>query len=66
MFVLFINDLCTYLREQCGSGFYVNNNIPDSITLLHADDVASPADTVVNLQCQLYANKSFCDNVGID
>jgi hypothetical protein len=44
-----------YLREQCGDGIYVNNNISDIITLTFADDVANLADTVVNLLRQLNA-----------
>ena len=39
LFSLYINDLCAFLRERCGSGIFITNNISDSLCLLFADDV---------------------------
>ena len=40
IFSLFINDLITYVRDYCGSGIIVSNEIDKLHTLLFADDVA--------------------------
>ena len=65
IFVLFINDICSHLRRQCGKGIFVTNNIQEINTLLFADNVANPVDTVIQLQHKLNAIKSFCDNTGM-
>ena len=39
-FSLFINDLITYVRDYCGGGIIVSNEIDKLHTLLFADDVA--------------------------
>ena len=40
IFSLFINDLITYVRDNCGGGIFVSNETDKLHTLLFADDVA--------------------------
>ena len=65
IFDLFINDICTYLRTECNSGIFVTENIPKIISLMFADDVASPADTVVQLQRQINSIEKFSTEIGM-
>ena len=65
IFLLFINDLVSYLRSQCESGVFISNEIEDAIALMFADDVSSFADTVVRLQRQLNLIENFCDSVAM-
>ena len=60
LFCLFINDLHTYLQEQCDQGVFVTEDIADLFALMFADDVASFADTVFRLQQQINCIESFC------
>ena len=53
IFSLFINDLINFLKQKCGSGIYINDNVDDLYALMFADDVSSVADTVINLQRQI-------------
>ena len=46
IFILFINELSTLLRQTCRSGIFITNDIPDIICLMFADDVANCAETV--------------------
>ena len=50
LFCLFINDLHTYLQEQCDQSVFVTEDIADLFALIIAHDVASFADTVFHLQ----------------
>ena len=40
IFNLYINDLCTLLRDKGHSGIYVTDDIPNILCTLFADDVA--------------------------
>lgn len=66
IFSIFINDLCSLLREKCGSGIFIDNTIPDILCLLFADDVANCAETVVKLQQQLNVIDQFCNETGME
>ena len=66
IFNLFINQLCIALRKDCKNGIYINENIPDIIGLMFADDIANCSDTVVNLQKQLNIIQEFCLDTGME
>ena len=65
LFILFINDLCQYLKDNCNQGIYINEHFPDLYCLMYADDVANCADTAINLQRQLNAISTFCHDYGM-
>ena len=46
-FYLFIDELSVRLRENCGSGIFITNDIPDIFCLMFADDVAGCAETAI-------------------
>lgn len=56
-FALFINDLCTLLREWCGDGTFT-----DIFYLKYPDNVANCAETRVRLQKQINLVGEFCDS----
>lgn len=62
IFVLLTNDLCDYIRKECGRDIFITNQIPDIHALLFADDVANCADTVQQLQKQICAVFRFCSD----
>ena len=66
IFSLFINELDILLRQECESGIFINNDIPDIICLMYADDVANCAETIFKLQQQLNTIDKFCTNSGMD
>ena len=66
IFSLFINQLCTRLREGNINGIFVTENIPDIICLMFADDIANCSDTVVNLQKQLNVINEFCIDTSME
>ena len=66
IFSLFINDLCTLLREKGGRGIFISNSIPEILCLMFADDVASCSDTAIQLQRQINIIESFCTNTGME
>jgi len=53
IFSLFIDQLSNLLRQNCETGFFIDNSIPDIVCLMFADDVANCAETVNRLQQQL-------------
>ena len=61
IFALFINDLCTLLREQCGDGIFITPDVEDIFCLMYADDVANCAETRVRLQRQINLIGEFCN-----
>ena len=63
IFILFINDLVNYLREKCGNGIFVSNEIEDIFSLEFADDIAAVADTVHALQRLITSMEIFCNSV---
>ena len=65
LFSLFINDLSTLLRESCQTGIFITNQIPDILSLLYADDIASCAETVNKLQQQINIVDNFCQKTGM-
>ena len=65
IFNLFINGICSYLNNHKNCGIFVSNNIPNISSLLYADDVASPADTVIQLQRQINSVENFCQVSGM-
>ena len=50
---LFIDQFSDLLRQNCETGSFIENSIPDRLCLMFADDVANCADTVNRLQQQL-------------
>ena len=66
IFNSFINQLCIALRKDCKNGIYINENIPDIICLMFADDIANCSDTFVNLQKQLNIIQEFCLDTGME
>ena len=60
LFSLFINDLSTLLCESCKTGIFITNHIPDILTLLYADDIASCAESVIKPQQQINIVDNFC------
>ena len=65
IFILFINDLVSYLKSECENGTFISDEIEDILALMFADDVASFADTVVRLQRQINLISRFCNSVGM-
>ena len=63
IFILFINDLVNYLREKCGNGIFVSNEIEDIFSLEFADVIAAVADTVHALQRLITSMEIFCNSV---
>ena len=66
IFALFIDELSSLLREQCGSGIFITNQIPDIHCLIFADDIANCAETVQKLQRQLHCIDLYCQNTGME
>ena len=62
---IFINDLVPYLRENCGNGIFVSNEINDLFALMYADDVAGFSDTINRLQKLINSLVTFSDLIGI-
>ena len=52
---MFINDIRSYIRNKCNSGIFVTTNISNIITVMFAGELASPAETVLQLQRHLNA-----------
>ena len=50
--------------NKCNSGIFVTTNIPNIIALMFADDIANPADTVVQLQRQINA-EDYSNTIGM-
>ena len=46
IFILFINDLIEYLRQECKTGILVSNTIKDILALLFADNVSCVSDYI--------------------
>lgn len=65
LLLLFINDLITYLCENCGNGLYVSQEAEDLFILLVADDVAGFFDHIGRLQSIIDRIAIFCDIVGM-
>ena len=66
IFLLLINDLVSFLESRCNHGIFVTNEIPDVLTLMFADDVASFSDTVARVQKLIDLIAQFCKIVGMD
>ena len=65
IFNLFIDDLCKNNNFNSENGIFITSNIPEITYLLFADDVASPADTVVRLHRQIENVENFCKETGM-
>ena len=65
IFNLYIDDLCTLLRDKGHSGIYVTDDIPNILCILFADDVANCAETAINLQQQLNSIHEYCSLTGM-
>ena len=48
------------------TSIFINCNIPEILTFMYADDVASCADTTIKLQNQINTVFEFCTNTGMD
>ena len=59
-FALFINDLCTLLREKCPDGILITGDVPDLFCLIFADDIANCEETRIRLQIQLNLIFELC------
>ena len=66
LFSIFINDLANYVNSPNERGIYVSDEISDLNILMFADDVASFADTVVQLQRQIIKVEKFSKGVGLE
>ena len=66
LFSIFINDLANYVNSPNERGIYVSDEISDLNILMFADDVASFADTVVQLQRQINKVEKFSKGVGLE
>ena len=66
MFSFCINDLVPFLESKCNHGIFVTNEIPDVLTLMFADDVASFSDTVAHLQKLIDLIAQFCKMVRME
>ena len=66
IFSLFINDLITYVRDNCGGGIFVPNEIDKLHTLLFADDVAGFSEPVFGLQRIIDCIPTFSESVGME
>jgi len=63
---LFIDQLANLLRQNCETGIFIDNSIPDMLCLMFADDVANCAETVNRLQPQLNIVGQFCISTGME
>ena len=66
LFSIFINDLANYVNSSNERGIFVKDEISDLNILMFADDVASFADTVVQLQRQINKVEKFSKGVGLE
>ena len=57
---IYLNELCSSLKEKCSNGIFITNDIPNIYCLMFADDVANFAETAYNLQKQLNIIEHFC------
>ena len=64
-FSLFINDIVSYLKQECGHGIFVSQDTDEIIVLMYADDSSNFADTVARLQKQIDTIFKFCSSVKI-
>ena len=62
IFALFLNDLCTLLREQCDDVIFITTDLDNIFCLMYADDIANCAETRVSLQGQVKIFGEFCDS----
>ena len=65
IFSLFINDLISHMRATCRNGIFITEQVDDVHAFMFADDVASMADTVANLQDHIDRISEFCDSTGM-
>ena len=66
IFSLFINDLVSFLESKCNHGNFVTNEIPDVLTIMFADEVASFSGTVAHLQKLIDLIAKFYKMVGVE
>lgn len=65
LFVMFLNDFIKLLNSSDCKGIYVDENSPNVMQFLFADDMANVADTVINLQRQINVLSDFCKKYGM-
>ena len=65
LFVFFINELYEVFYQNGCQGIYVDENLPNILSLMFADDIANVADFVTHLQQQLNQLNCFCENYGM-
>lgn len=65
IFSIFINDLISHLQQRCRNGIFITQDIDEVQAFMFADDIASVADTVNNLQCQINYVSEFCNATGM-
>ena len=65
MFILFINELITLFNNSNCQGIYIDEQVPNVISLMFADDIANVTDTVGRLQKHIDNLQSFCSNYGM-
>ena len=65
VFILFINELITLFTNSNCQGIYIDEEVPNIISLMFADDIANVTDTVGRLQKHIDSLQSFCSNYGM-
>lgn len=65
LFVLFLNQFITQLKEKNLPGIQISQEFPSIQALFYADDLSQLGDTVNRLQIQLNELSSFCTNWGM-
>ena len=65
LFIMFLNEFIKLLNNSDCKGIYVDEDIPNVMQLLFADDMANADDTVINLQRQINVLSDFCRKYGM-
>ena len=63
--MLFVNDLLTYVQDNCSGGIFVSYEIDKLQTSLFADDAAGFSESVFGLQRIIDCIATFTKSVGI-
>ena len=66
IFSLFVNDLVSYLKNECDRGVFVTDQIENLFAVMFADDVASFSESIVRLQHQTNCIQRLCESVGMN
>jgi hypothetical protein len=61
LFIFYLNEFIECCNQMDCSGIYINENFPNLMLLMFADDMIEAADTVGRLQNLINALATFCD-----